>query len=67
MLAVRAVLAGRKQKDVAKIFGIHFKILSSWAYSFRNDPESLHARPNTGSPPRSSPSKILVAERNFSP
>lgn len=29
MLAVKAVLAGHKQKDVAEIFGVHFQTLSS--------------------------------------
>lgn len=52
MLAVKAVLAGRKQKDVAEIFGVHFKTLSSWVCSYRLNPDSLQARPNTGRPPQ---------------
>lgn len=51
-LAVKAVLAGHKQKDVAEIFDVHFKTLSSWVCSYRIDPDSLQARPNTGRPPQ---------------
>ncbi len=61
-LAVKAVLAGHKQKDVAEIFDVHFKTLSSWVCSYRIDPDSLQARPNTGRTPQLTAENLVHLE-----
>lgn len=52
MKAVAAVMRGDRQVDVARIFGIYPDTLSRWVVSYRENPDSLIAKPIPGRTPR---------------
>lgn len=53
--AVAAVLRGEKQVDVARIMGIYPDTLSKGVTRYRENPDSIKAKPIPGRPPRLSP------------
>lgn len=56
--AVTAVMNGERQVDVARIFQIHKSTLCEWVAKFREDPQSLLAKPIPGRTPRLSPEQL---------
>src|SRR5580704_16266275 len=61
--AVRAIQAGDKVKDVARILGVGQRSIYRWLKFAHQQPNGLAAKPHPGSPTRLSPVQIVELEQ----
>jgi transposase len=61
--AVRAIQAGDKVKDVARILGVGQRSIYRWLKFAHEQPNGLAAKPHPGSPTRLSPVQIVELEQ----